>query len=37
MQTGAYSEYILSRFRVTIDGVWIGEYIYRPLTGRNYK
>jgi hypothetical protein len=22
---------------VTIDGVWIDEYIYWPFTGRNYK
>jgi hypothetical protein len=22
---------------VTIDGVWIFEWIYWPLTGRNYK
>jgi hypothetical protein len=28
---------ILSRVLVTIDGVWIGEYIYLQLTGRNYK
>jgi hypothetical protein len=28
---------ILSRLLVTIDGVWIGEWIYWPLTGRNYK
>jgi hypothetical protein len=28
---------ILSRLLVTIDGVWIGEQIYLPLTGVNYK
>jgi hypothetical protein len=28
---------ILQRVLVTIDGVWIDEYIYWPLTGRNYK
>jgi hypothetical protein len=28
---------LLSCVRVTIDGVWIGEWIYWPLTGHNYK
>jgi hypothetical protein len=28
---------ILSRVLVIIDGVWIGNWIYWPLTGRNYK
>jgi hypothetical protein len=28
---------ILSRVWVTIDGVWIGNWIYWSLTVRNYK
>jgi hypothetical protein len=28
---------ILSRILVTIDGVWIGNWIYWPLTNRNCK
>jgi hypothetical protein len=28
---------LLSRVLVTVDGVWIGEYIYWTLTSRNYK
>jgi hypothetical protein len=27
----------LSRVWVTVVGVWIGYWIYWPLTGRNYK
>jgi hypothetical protein len=32
-------DYVLARVLVTIDEVWIGEWIYRPLvhTTRNYK
>jgi hypothetical protein len=29
--------YILSRIWVTIDGVWIGNWIYWTFTERNYK
>jgi hypothetical protein len=29
--------FMLSYVLVTIDGVWIGEYINCPLTGRDYK
>jgi hypothetical protein len=32
-----YYNIISSRALVTIDGVWIGYWIYGPLTGRNYK
>jgi hypothetical protein len=28
---------LLSRVVLATDGVWIGEWIYWPLTGRNYK
>jgi hypothetical protein len=30
-------EDILSSVLLTIDGVWIGNWIYKPLTGRNFK
>jgi hypothetical protein len=29
--------YILSRNKVTIDGVWIGNWIYWTLETRNYN
>jgi hypothetical protein len=29
--------FIMSRVGVTKDGVWIGNWIYYPPTGRNYK
>jgi hypothetical protein len=29
--------FILSLAGMTIDGIWVGEYIYRLLTARNHK
>jgi hypothetical protein len=36
-EQGNCMEDILSRVLVTTDGVWTGNWIYWPLTGRNYN